>query len=122
TSWADDLIDTVRHAPFRAVANLRVMGGAVARVAPDATAFAHRERPIMATINALSPTPHENMRDWVDDTGRRLDLGESGYVNFISSPRAATTAYPPATLRRLLSVKDAYDPNDMFQASVPLTR
>ena len=36
-----------------AVAQLRVLGGAMARVSADATAFAHRRRRIMAAIGAV---------------------------------------------------------------------
>ena len=42
-----------------AVTQLRVLGGAMARVPADATAFAHRQSPIMANVAAIYQNPSE---------------------------------------------------------------
>ena len=42
-----------------AAAQLRVLGGAMARVPADATAFAHRDRRIMANVVAMYAKPEE---------------------------------------------------------------
>jgi FAD/FMN-containing dehydrogenase len=106
-------------APMR-VAQLRPMGGAIARVAPDATAFAHRDKHVMVNVASfyMGPEDREKRRAWVDDLAAELDQGESGaYVNFVNDagPEAVRSAYPEATLRRLASVKATYDPSNLFR-------
>ena len=51
-----------------AVAQLRVLGGAMARVPADATAFAHRDRRIMANVAAIYKRPEERPEH---EAGRR---------------------------------------------------
>ena len=52
-----------------AVTQLRVLGGAMARVPVDATAFAHRESKIMVNLAALYEKPEEKgtHEAWVAD-------------------------------------------------------
>jgi hypothetical protein len=65
-----------------AAAQLRVLGGAVARVPSDATAFAHRSRRMIATVAALDTKPGPG--DWVRDVPPALRQGDPGaYVNFV---------------------------------------
>ena len=106
-------------APLRAV-QLRVLGGAMARVAPDATAFAHRSSRILAIVvsfyEGASDLPAR--RAWVDELAAGLDQGVPGaYVNFVEQdgPEHARTAYPPATWTRLAAVKAQYDPANLFR-------
>lgn len=106
-------------APMRA-AQLRPMGGAIARVAPEATAFAHRDKHVMINVASFYTGPEDRAmrRAWIDDLATKLDQGESGaYVNFVndSGPEAVRSAYPEATLRRLASVKATYDPTNLFR-------
>src|SRR5437763_907907 len=69
-----------------AVARLRVLGGAMARLSADATAFAHRGRPIMAALGAVwergeEAAPH---KAWVSGFAAALRQGGPGvYVNFV---------------------------------------
>ena len=55
---AETIVDRIEGstAPM-AVAQLRVLGGAMARVPADATAFAHRGRRIMANVAAIYAAP-----------------------------------------------------------------
>jgi FAD/FMN-containing dehydrogenase len=106
-------------APMR-VAQLRPMGGAIARVAPDATAFAHRDKHVMVNVASfyIGPEDRAMRRAWVDDLAAALDQGVSGaYVNFVNDegPGSVLAAYPEATLRRLASVKATYDPTNLFR-------
>ena len=106
-------------APFRA-AQLRVLGGAMARVPADATAFAHRDRRIMVVVVSFSDGSAEDRarrQAWADDLADALRQGEAGaYVNFISDedPARVREAYPDATWRRLVEVKRSYDPGNLF--------
>ena len=65
---------------MRAV-QLRVLGGAVARVPADATAFAHRASRIMVNVAAFYDGP--------DDKPRR---GRRGSTDFAATCTRATTA------------------------------
>ncbi len=110
---------TQSDALFR-VTQLRVLGGAMARVPADATAYAHRSAPIMANIAAFYTTPGDKARReaWVAEVGGRLEQEEHGaYVNFLGLDGAARlgAAYPPATLARLREIKRAYDPANLFR-------
>ena len=101
-----------------AVAQLRVLGGAMARVPADATAFAHRDRPIMAGVGAV----YEHAADrpahdaWADGFAAALRGGPGVYVNFLSDEglERVREAYPGPTWDRLVEVKRRYDPHNLF--------
>jgi hypothetical protein len=57
-----------------AVAQLRVLGGAMARVPAGATAFAHRDRPIMAALGAVYERPEETPAHQASVTRFAADL------------------------------------------------
>jgi FAD/FMN-containing dehydrogenase len=106
-------------APMR-VTQLRVLGGAMSRVPADATAFAHRERPIMANVAALYQRPDERAEReaWVVGlTGELTDGDESGYVGFLGDEggERVRAAYPGPSWHRLQSIKARYDPDNLFR-------
>jgi hypothetical protein len=106
-------------APMRAV-QLRPLGGAMARVAPDATAFAHRSARIMAIVVSFyeSDADLARRRAWVAELTAKLDQGvEGAYVNFVEDEGAGNLAraYPPATLERLSRIKAEVDPANLFR-------
>ena len=106
-------------APMR-VTQLRVLGGAMARVPVDATAFAHRGRPIMVNVAALYERPEEAAQHeaWVTDFAAALRQGEPGaYVGFLGDESAARVreAYLGATWDRLTVIKRRYDPTNLFR-------
>ena len=103
-----------------AVAQLRVLGGAVARVPAEATAYAHRKRRIMVNIAALYERREEaNAHNaWVDGFSNELRQGDPDvYVNFLGEEGEARVraAYPGSTWDRLASVKRRYDPSNFFR-------
>jgi FAD/FMN-containing dehydrogenase len=105
-------------APLR-VAQLRVLGGAMARVDPDATAFAHRRSRIMANVAAFHGPDDRPQRDaWVGEFAAALRQRDAGvYVNFLGPEGrdAIRAAYPGATWDRLVEVKRRYDPTNLFR-------
>ena len=103
-----------------AATQLRVLGGAVARVPADATAFAHRERRIIANVAAMYGRPEEasTYMPWVDGLAGALDQGdETAYVGFLGDEGEARVraAYPGPTWDRLAAVKAEYDPTNLFR-------
>lgn len=117
------VIEAVRAAPSAvAVVNLRPMGGAIGRVPRDATAFAHRDRAVLATVGAVSPdgARADEVRAWVAGTAGELALGGAAYVNFVADAGAGSLsgAYPPDTLGRLQAVKRQVDPDNLFRSNL----
>jgi FAD/FMN-containing dehydrogenase len=120
-SGAETIIDQLQAgtAPMR-MAQLRVLGGAMARVPGDATAFAHRGRRIMATIGALYEHPDEAAlhEAWVTNLAAALRQGEPGaYIGFLGNDGQARIreAYPGSTWDRLRAIKRRYDPTNLFR-------
>jgi FAD/FMN-containing dehydrogenase len=102
------------------VAQLRTLGGAMARVPVDATAFAHRTNPIMVNVAALYERPDEIAvhGPWVAAFAAALDQGNDGaYVNFLADEGEARirAAYPGSTWDRLRQIKARYDPTNLFR-------
>lgn len=102
------------------VAQLRVLGGAVARVPADATAYAHRSSRIMVNVAAFYDGPEDRpVREaWVDDFAAALQQGDTGaYVNFLGDEGGdrVRAAYPGGTWDRLVAVKRRYDPGNLFR-------
>jgi FAD/FMN-containing dehydrogenase len=103
-----------------AVAQLRVLGGAMARVPVEATAFAHRQRRIMAGVGAVYQRAEDRpaQEAWADGFAAALRQGDPGvYVNFLSDegPERVREAYPGPTWERLVEVKRRYDPDNLFR-------
>jgi FAD/FMN-containing dehydrogenase len=103
-----------------AVAQLRVLGGAVATVPGDATAYAHRNRRIMANVAAMFSEPAETSlhEQAADHLVARLSRDTGGvYVNFLGEEGEARVrdAYPGPTWERLREVKRRYDPTNLFR-------
>ena len=102
-----------------AAAQLRVLGGAVARVPAEATAFAHRNSKIMAMLVALYEKPEEKPmhESWAASFAAALRQSDEGaYVNFLFDEGEARirAAYPGGAWDRLRSVKARYDPANLF--------
>jgi hypothetical protein len=102
------------------VAQLRVLGGAVARVPVEATAFAHRRSRIMVNVAAFYDGPEDRdvRQAWVAEFAGALDQGDAGaYVNFLGDEGEARVrdAYPGSTWERLAAVKARYDPTNLFR-------
>jgi FAD/FMN-containing dehydrogenase len=102
------------------VAQLRVLGGAIAGVPADATAYAHRSLPIMVNLAAFYEGEDDRRRRqaWLDDFVAALDQGIANkYVNFVGDEGEAgvRAAYPGATWDRLADIKRRYDPTNLFR-------
>jgi hypothetical protein len=103
-----------------AVAQLRVLGGAMARVPMEATAFAHRQRRIMAGVGSVYELAQDRpaQEAWADGFAAALRQGDPGvYVNFLGDegPERVREAYPKPTWDRLAEIKRRYDPDNLFR-------
>jgi FAD/FMN-containing dehydrogenase len=106
-------------APMR-VAQLRVLGGAMARVPAEATAFAHRASRHMVNVAAVYQRPEQapEHQAWVDRFAAALQDGDArAYVNFLGDEGQARIhqAYPGPTWERLAAIKARYDPTNLFR-------
>jgi FAD/FMN-containing dehydrogenase len=98
-------------------------GGAINRVAADATAFVHRDDFALASIGATWQSDEragkvEALQGWVDELWS--DLGNStsnaSYQNFADPAlRPSSRAYFGANLARLERVKRSVDPDNVFR-------
>lgn len=100
---------------------IRVMGGAIARVRSDATAFRFRGANAMTTIAAMWPDvsdPGEQHRAWARTAWQRLRPWSAGggYVNHLCDEGAERVreAYGQPTWDRLVDLKRRYDPTNVF--------
>ncbi len=105
--------------PGMPILQVRSLGGAMARVSPQATAFAHRENEALAVMAAFVPAnaSEEQAHAMRRAAWRPLEPYSSGaYLNFLSDASEASVAevYPSATYARLASIKATYDPDNVF--------
>ncbi len=118
---AETIVDRLRvSTAMMAVTQIRVLGGAMARVPVDATAFAHRRSRIMVNVAALYERPDDAAlhEPWVTDLAAALRGDDAGaYVNFLGDEGEARIrdAYPGPTWDRLRAIKRRYDPTNLFR-------
>jgi FAD/FMN-containing dehydrogenase len=101
-------------------AQLRVLGGAMARVPVEATAFVHRRSRIMVNLAAFYNGPEDRAarQAWVASFAAALQQGDSGaYTGFLADEGEARVreAYPGSTWDRLRAIKQRYDPTNLFR-------
>jgi hypothetical protein len=106
--------------PFSLI-QFRGLGGAMARVGTDATAFAHRDSRYFVAIIGLWLEATEDAAvhsGWTESLWQTIrPEGSGAYVNFLENEGAdrVRDAYPPATYARLAEVKRQYDPGNLFR-------
>jgi len=125
---SDEALDAIAHAYDREVPTmilLRALGGAFGRVAPDATAIAHRDAEALLIVNGVLPldaTP-EQLAAAKAGSDAALAFTSGTYGNFAAEFGEAVTAsmYPPATLERLRRIKAELDPGNVFRQNHNIT-
>lgn len=129
--FGDEVVDAIltqinQPSSPMSMAQIRVLGGAMARVPIEATAFPHRQKPYMLTIINLSPDPTQ-MAEHHAWTERFWNMvrphGEGVYVNFLDDEGEARTreAYTASSYARLAEVKRRYDPTNLFRLNQNIT-
>jgi FAD/FMN-containing dehydrogenase len=120
---ADTILEYIRESDaMMRVAQLRVLGGAVARVPVDATAYAHRRARIMANVAAFYDGEEDKAvrNKWVADFAASLGQDDSpAYVNFLGEEGRdrVRDAYPGSIWDRLVEIKGRYDPTNLFRVN-----
>lgn len=96
---------------------IRTVGGAVADVAPDATAYAHRDANFALTVMGANA---QRLDKWFEPVRRQSD---GLYLSFESDrdPDRIADAFPPATLGRLRRLKAQLDPHNLFRDNFNIT-
>ncbi len=119
----DAMLDFMaRRTSPMAMVQARVLGGAVARVAPQATAYAFRDQPVMVTIITPFHDPAEAPvhEAWTQGLADALRPSATGvYSNFLDDegPARVREAYPGLTYHKLAQVKRSYDPDNVFSGN-----
>ncbi|WP_454854122.1 FAD-binding oxidoreductase [Promicromonospora soli] len=112
------ILAEVGTSPGSPVIALRSVGGAVSRVADDATAYAHRQAELMVVTLTAGPKPVvDAARPGLDALwGKLAPHVDGAYANFLASAAEEDVAavYPADTYRRLAAVKRQYDPGNLF--------
>jgi FAD/FMN-containing dehydrogenase len=118
---AETIIERVQASTAQmAATQLRVLGGAVARVPADATAFAHRDKRIMGNVATIYGSPDERAThlQWATELAGELETPDgAAYVGFMADEgeERVRAAYPGSTWDRLAEIKARYDPDNLFQ-------
>jgi FAD/FMN-containing dehydrogenase len=126
---ADTIADFVsRITSPLSIVLLTPMGGAVQRVASDATAFGHRDAPLVLEILAKwqAPDTGEAHIAWANSFWEAMRPFSTGgvYVNFLGNegPARVRDAYTDAGFVRLSTLKRRYDPTNLLSLNqnIPL--
>ena len=115
------ILDAIKASTaMMAAVQFRVLGGAIAGVANDATAYGFRHQPMMVNVAAM----YTNVADapthdaWIAGVLKILEPQDrSAYVNFIGAEGDARVrdAYPAGTWERLRAIKRKFDPENIFR-------
>jgi FAD/FMN-containing dehydrogenase len=102
------------------VMHMYPIDGAVHDVAPDETAFGHRDASFAVNIAGMWPDPADNEANtrWVKDYSAAIapHSETGGYVNFASADdQARVSDNYGANYARLRAVKATYDPDNVFR-------
>jgi hypothetical protein len=99
------------------------LGGAIARVPEDATAYPQRDAGFNVNINGiwLPGESREAPVRWVRELHAALEpfAGGRAYVNFLGDDSTVTVrdVYGPNKHARLVAVKDRWDPDNVFRSN-----
>jgi FAD/FMN-containing dehydrogenase len=98
------------------------LGGAIGRAGADTAAFGHRDAVFDFNILTVWREPAEDAENvaWARDLSAAMQAYSTGvYVNNLGTEGAdrVRDAYAPATYERLVALKGAYDPDNVFRVN-----
>ncbi len=118
---AQTIVEFMQHGPSPAViTQIRVLGGAMARVDADATAFAQRDAGVLVAAMAMfeidgDPTPSDT---WTSAFFSAFLSRMTGvYANFLGAEgeERIRSAYPNGAYESLAAIKRRHDPSNLFR-------
>ena len=124
TELTDDVIDTVvglveRLPTPQSDVLIHQVGGAINDVAPDATAYPHRDAEFIVSPGARweDPSDDDACIAWVRECREALAEHATGgvYVNFVSEGEERERAAYGENYDRLVELKNEYDPGNLFR-------
>lgn len=119
----DELVELVATAPGQGTFSVTALGGAIGRVAEEATAFAGRASAfdLSTDSNWTDPALDEACADWcrralaVVEADRALGAYANG--NSDAGPEESRRIYGDAKLERLAALKRRWDPDNVFHVN-----
>jgi hypothetical protein len=119
-SDAEAILEFMRRAPGPAITQIRVLGGAMARVDSDATAFSQRDAQLMVAAMSMfeigaDPTPSDA---WTAAFFTAFLNRMTGvYANFLGAEgeERIRSAYPHGAYESLAAIKRRFDPGNVFR-------
>jgi FAD/FMN-containing dehydrogenase len=124
---SDDVLEIVQEHATRMTSPLssfyfQHLGGAISRPWPDTAAFGHRDATFDFTILAVWRDEAEDAEhvEWAREFAAALQpYGAGVYVNNLGLEGAdrVRAAYAPMVYQRLVALKDAYDPHNVFRVN-----
>jgi hypothetical protein len=133
-SLSDELIDTVVQfalpnggPPALVKTEIRLAGGAMARVPAEANAYSHRQERFVLQTVGITPTPEaqQQVKSHTAAFKSALAAHITGvYPNFLEGQEkyeAARQAFDAAKFNRLRAIKAIYDPENRFSHAFDLT-
>jgi FAD/FMN-containing dehydrogenase len=126
TELADDLLDILieytRQLPTTASEIfIGQFGGAINRVAPDATAYPHRNANYVFTVHTRWENSADDIKcvEWSKELFNETAPYSTGgvYVNFISDGENRIAAAFGSNYERLTKIKSKYDPDNFFRVN-----
>ncbi|HSL34635.1 MAG TPA: FAD-binding oxidoreductase [Candidatus Limnocylindrales bacterium] len=119
----DELVEYVASGPEEGSVSVTALGGAIGRVAEDATAYTGREAAfdVSADVSWTDPSHDDANVDWC----RRVvaivgpDAAPGGYANgnADASPEETRRIFGDAKLARLAALKREWDPENVFHVN-----
>lgn len=116
----DDLVDTFQAHPERATRVVfQQSGGAIGRVAPDATAFAHRDSKhnMLSFVDwPMGADPSQHIA-YIKEHWKALEPHVNGFYtnDLFSESQDDIDKNYRGNYRRLLDLKNKYDPTNLFR-------
>ena len=124
----DELIQIISEThgkPGAPALQIRSLGGAMNRIAADATAFTHRDSEmLMIDAHFLPPDATDADIDKMLEPWNRMEKFTDGsYVNLMSeaTQKQIDASYPKPTYERLTVIKQKYDPENIFNQNYNIT-
>jgi FAD/FMN-containing dehydrogenase len=124
TGLTDDLLETFLQLPPEGLAPMTCLvlfqhGGAVSRIADDATASSHRDATFMIHPIGCWQEAADDDRHlaWVNEVTEAMQPFATGgvYLNFMADEDRVPAGYGAGKYERLVELKRKYDPENVFR-------